>query len=57
MVNLDKSVVDPRVRRYVQPARVIWQSKGATAPEGAENLLATNGAPYVMPSLDTAPDY
>lgn len=46
---------DPRVRRYVMPARVVWQTGGKAAPENPERLLhpadqttVTGGAPCIL---------
>ncbi len=38
-ISLSKSEADPRVRRFVAPQRIVWQSGGDTAPENAEALL------------------
>lgn len=34
------TVVDPRVRRFVTPTRVVWQSEAPQAPQNSEKLLA-----------------
>lgn len=35
--------IDPRVRRYVTPVRIVWQTEGDAAPERPEALLAAVG--------------
>lgn len=46
------STHDPRVRSYLQPVRLMWQTEGDLAPRGAENLLAAN---TVQPFIADAP--
>ena len=46
---------DPRIRRYVLPKAVVWQTDGAARPEGAENLLTGDDAPCRMKYEDDAP--
>jgi alpha-L-rhamnosidase len=38
-MNEDRSIRDNRVRRYVPPERIVWQTEGETTPEHAERLL------------------
>lgn len=39
---------DPRVRRYLLPTAVVWQSDGDAAPMGAEQLLLEKGGSCVL---------
>ncbi len=41
MLAIQNSELDPRVRMYVRPERVVWHSDGASAPERMESLLKT----------------
>lgn len=38
-ISIPKSEADPRVRRFVAPRRIVWQSEGDNAPENAQTLL------------------
>ncbi len=41
---------DERVRTYVAPVRIVWQTEGAAAPKGAEVLLApSEGQSTIFP--------
>jgi len=35
--------IDPRVRRYVRPVRIVWQTQGNAAPQDPKALLTTEG--------------
>lgn len=39
-MDVEKSTVDPRIRRYVPPVRVVWHTSGTAAPENPEALLS-----------------
>ena len=39
-IRIPKSETDPRVRRFVAPQRIVWQSEGESAPENSAALLA-----------------
>jgi alpha-L-rhamnosidase len=53
---------DPRVRRYIPPARIVWQTLGAAAPRNPERLFAAadqatlgGGVPCVLKHEGEAP--
>ena len=47
----DRMAVDPRVRRYITPARILWQSKGeGAAVETPERLLKTGSGQVTLSS-------
>ena len=39
-ISVPKSAADPRVRRFVAPQRILWQTEGELAPENSAELLA-----------------
>ncbi len=47
--------LDPRVRQYVTPARIVWQTDGARAPRNPENLLKPGNGPCVLQNNGEAP--
>ncbi len=38
-ISVPNSAADPRVRRFVAPQRIVWQSEGDLAPENSQALL------------------
>jgi alpha-L-rhamnosidase len=44
----DRSILDPRIRRYVTPARIVWQTDGPAAPKNSERLLQPGAGLCVM---------
>ncbi len=38
-ISIPNSAEDPRVRRFVSPNRIVWQSEGENAPENSQDLL------------------
>ena len=39
-IRIPNSAADPRVRRFVAPQRILWQSEGDLAPKNSRELLA-----------------
>ena len=52
---IEPGTPDPRVRRYLTPAAIVWQSGGEAAPIGAENLLREGGPSCVLKHDGAAP--
>ena len=38
-ISLPNSMADPRVRRFVAPQRIVWQTEGENAPKNSQALL------------------
>ena len=56
-MNFDQHPLDPRVRRFVRPERIVWQSAGSPAIENIEALLQPNGRPVRMKHGGEAPGF
>lgn len=52
--HLNTGTLDPRVRRYVLPTRIVWKSAGGEIL-GAENLLRDGGPGCTLKHTDAAP--
>jgi alpha-L-rhamnosidase len=39
MMDKKFGTVDPRIRQYIQPRRIVWQSNGQSAPQQSKRLL------------------
>lgn len=50
-----KMAVDPRVRRYLWPSRMVWSTQDNAAPHNPEGLLSSTGGPCVMEHKGNAP--
>ena len=48
MTKLEIGSLDPRVRRYLLPTSVVWQSEGSARPFGAAGLLEEGGVSCLM---------
>jgi hypothetical protein len=46
---------DPRIRQYVIPTRIVWQTTGAAAPENPEALLGNGKGTCVLRNTGEAP--
>ena len=38
-ISVPNSTADPRVRRFVAPQRIVWQTEGENAPKNSQALL------------------
>lgn len=53
--HLEAGALDPRVRRFVRPTAIVWQTEGAAAPLGAQSLLQEGGISCLMKYDTEAP--